>query len=456
MALRLLEEGGVDPDREMRFKAATFDVYQGGTWRRSPARQTLRHGERVRFRLSERASTHWATIWLQPLHSRSLPLPVETVAVEPRTPVLEIDEGGGLSFSFNPLEVREYRVGLADRPVLLGSVPGEGEDRTLDTAGLTPRIAALAREVMGEGTAGERARRLETHLIQHYDYTLNFAGRTAANPLEDFLFRYKSGQCEYFASAMVLMLRSQGIPARLVTGFLGGEYNPFEGYFMVRESNAHAWVEAYLPGVGWQVFDPTPPAGRPNPGEESTWMLARQAWDFVLFRWDRYVLTYGLYDQIRVFGSLRELWASLWSRFQHDERPTPSAEPAPVAVALPAAPAPGRPVDVPVPAALALTLFAAGVYVAYLRFRPPLTATAAYRRLRHRLGRAGAPVPDSVPPLALRRSAVMRYPAAAAPLARVIDFYLRESFGGEALGDGEREELKTALEEAERGLRRAG
>ena len=62
---------------------------------------------------------------------------------------------------------------------------------------------------------------------------------------------------------MVLMLRSQGIPARLVTGFLGGEYNPFEGYYIVRESNAHAWVEACMPGEGWRIFDPTPPAGRP-------------------------------------------------------------------------------------------------------------------------------------------------------------------------------------------------
>ena len=121
---------------------------------------------------------------------------------------------------------------------------------------------------MGQGTAAQRARRLESHLIDNYTYTLDFVGRSPDNPIEDFLFRYRSGQCEYFASSMVLMLRSQGIPARLVTGFLGGEYNPFEGYYIVRDNNAHAWVEAYLAGAGWRIFDPTPPAGRPAAGGE--------------------------------------------------------------------------------------------------------------------------------------------------------------------------------------------
>jgi hypothetical protein len=305
------------------------------------------------------------------------------------------------------------------------------------------------------GTAGERARRLETYLVEHYTYTLDFRGRTAESPIEEFLFRYHSGQCEYFASSMVLMLRSQGIPARLVTGFLGGEYNPFEGYFMVRQSNAHAWVEAYLPGEGWHIFDPTPPAGLPSAEQGGAWSLARQAWDYVLFRWDRYVLTYGLYDQLRIFGSLRNAWQDFWKIFERDKQADDAAgaaAPAP-SVQAPAAPRHGWPLDVPLPLALGLTLLAAAIYAVYLRFRPPLTATAAYRQLRQRLGRTGAPVPDSVPPLRLHREAEARYPAAAAPMARVIDFYLRESFGGEPLRDDEREALKEALEKAEKGVR---
>jgi hypothetical protein len=242
-----------------------------------------------------------------------------------------------------------------------------------------------------------------------------------------------------------------------VTGFLGGEYNPFEGYYIVRENNAHAWVEAYLPGHGWRIFDPTPPAGRPAAGNEGAMVLAQQAWDFLQFRWDRYVLTFGLYDQLRIFGSLRELWVDFWSHFKRDERAGAVSHPGLDALG-PANPKPGGRrglPNVPLPVALGLTLIAAAVWVLYLRLKPPLTATAAYRRLRRRLGR-GASLPDSVPPLAVRREAETRYPAAALPAGRVIDFYLRESFGGQSLEDEEIEILKAALDEAERKMRKAG
>jgi transglutaminase-like putative cysteine protease len=390
-----------------------------------------------------------------------MPLPVETVIVEPRTPSLTLDEGGSVSFPLNPLEVAEYRVGLARSPVLLGQVPAGGSGPTLNLEGVTPRISALAAQVMGQGTPMERADRLERHLIESYEYTLDFVGRSADNPIENFLFRYRSGQCEYFASSMVLMLRSQGIHARLVTGFLGGEYNPFEGYYIVRENNAHAWVEAYLPGEGWRIYDPTPPAGRPTDRDQSALMYFQQAWDFVLFRWDRYVLTFGIYDQLQIFSGLREAWSDFLSFFRRSDKSEEPSRPSegldsisPDAVEemakqrhLP---------DVPLWFAFGLTLFAVAVWLLYLRLRPPLTATLAYRRLKSRLSRSGPALPESVPPLAVRREAELRYPAAAAPAARVIDFYLRESFGGQALEDEELETLKEALEEAEKRMRKAG
>ncbi|RPH57052.1 DUF3488 domain-containing protein, partial [bacterium] len=300
VAMRMIEEGGADPDREMRFKAATYEVYQGRSWRRSPQRSQLRRSQGVRFRVGGERPAGWAKIWLQPLRSESLPLPVETVVIEPLATSLTIDQGGAVSLGFSPLEVTEYRVGLASRPLLTGSVPSGPNDGALDSSGITPRITELAARVMGEGSAAERAQRLERYLMDSYGYTLDFQGRSDDNPIEDFLFRYKSGQCEYFASSMVLMLRSQGIPARLVTGFLDGEFNPFEGYFVVRDSNAHAWVEAYLPDQGWRIFDPTPPAGRPSDSGTGLTGFLRQGWDFLVFRWDRYVLTFGLYDQLRI------------------------------------------------------------------------------------------------------------------------------------------------------------
>jgi transglutaminase-like putative cysteine protease len=459
VALRV--KGADSPDEEMRFKAASYDVYEGGTWRRSPPRSNLYPRTGARFQLASERVVRWATIWLQPLRSQSMPLPVEAVAVEPRSPSLTIDEGGSLSFPLNPLEVAEYRVGLARSPVLLGMVPSGGSGPTLNLKGVTPRVTALAAQVMGEGTPAERADRLERHLIGNYDYTLDFVGRSADNPIEDFLFRYRSGQCEYFASSMVLMLRSQGIHARLVTGFLGGEYNPFEGYYIVRENNAHAWVEAYLPGEGWRIYDPTPPAGRPTGRDQGALLYFQQAWDFVLFRWDRYVLTFGIYDQLQIFSGLREAWHDFLSFFRRSDKPEEPSRPSkgldaisPDAVGEMAKQR--RLPDVPLWFAFGLTLFAIAAWLLYLRLRPPLTATLAYRRLKSRLSRSGPALPESVPPLAVRREAELRYPAAAEPAGRVIDFYLRESFGGQALEDEELETLKEALEEAEKRMRKAG
>jgi len=483
VALRLQDEAARGAaTSELRFKAATYDLYEGGSWRRAPLVGSLPRGQGVRFWLhpvsgmqaapvpaqdpapgageAQPAVARWMKIWLQPLHSRSLPLPVETAVVEPRLANLVIDEGGAVNLSFIPLEVVEYRVGLARRPVLTGLAPnlaGREREPTLDLTGVSPRMAELAGRAMGDGPLPVRAQRLETYLMQGYTYTQDFRDRSTANPIEDFLFRYKSGHCEYFASTMVLLLRSQGVPARLVTGFLGGEYNPFEGYTIVRNSNAHAWVEAYLPdggtGESWRVFDPTPPAGRPASEERGAWPLARQAYDFLLFRWDRYVLTYGLYDQLRIVSDLRDLWDRVWRVFNplaaapHHGRESAGPLAAPAATATPERVAARTPVLV---LALLLAILALVVLRLVRAYRPPLTATRAYRRLRRRAARAGLALPDSVAPLAFRRAAAARYSDIAAPAAKVIDLYLRESFGDRALADDEIDELEEALSQAER------
>ena len=460
VALRMLAEGGSSMAGQMRFKAASYDLYQGGKWGRSPMWRSLRREGEGIWLTDDPKPDRWAQIFLTRINSQSVPLPVNTVVVAPQATTLELDEGGAVRFRFLPQELVEYRVGLTADPVMSAKQPsGTPSDSALDLAGVTPPIAALAARVMSGGTPLERAQRLEAHLIKDYEYTLDFRGRSAENPIEDFLFRYKSGQCEYFASSMVLMLRSQGIPARLVTGFLGGEYNPFEGYYVVRHSNAHAWVEAYIEGQGWQIFDPTPPGGRPLEAQSGLPLLMRQAWDFVSFRWDRYVLTFGLYDQLRIFGSLREMWRDLLGRFQQPDRAekqAPANGNQPVTEEIAVEDSGLRRPEIPLSVILGTILLAVLAFGLYLRFRPRLTPTVAYTRLRRRLGRRGAPLPDSVPPLVVGREMAARYPAAAEPAARIISFYLRESFGGHPLADGEQEALEAALEEAKKGMRKAG
>lgn len=124
---------------------------------------------------------------------------------------------------------------------------------------LDPRIPELARTfTMGVRTDLERARSIERHLRSDYSYTLEMPAREPDDPLADFLFHRRRGYCEYFASAMAVMLRSIGIPARVATGFQSGVYNSLTGRWVVRAADAHAWVEAWLPGHGWATFDPTP------------------------------------------------------------------------------------------------------------------------------------------------------------------------------------------------------
>jgi transglutaminase-like putative cysteine protease len=126
---------------------------------------------------------------------------------------------------------------------------------------LDGRIPALARAMAGPAATDlEQARGIEATLRRDYGYTLQLPKREPADPLADFLFHRKQGHCEYFASAMTVLLRTAGIPARIVTGFLGGEYNPITDLWVVRASDAHSWVEAWIPGFGWSTFDPTPAA----------------------------------------------------------------------------------------------------------------------------------------------------------------------------------------------------
>ena len=121
------------------------------------------------------------------------------------------------------------------------------------------RIPDLARTVSASASddAG-RARAVEKYLRTSFAYSLDSTPAPSQDPLGDFLFVRKRGYCEYFASAMAVMLRELSIPSRVATGFLGGAQNPLTKWMVMRASDAHAWVEAWIPGQGWTTFDPTP------------------------------------------------------------------------------------------------------------------------------------------------------------------------------------------------------
>ncbi|MEV0705038.1 DUF3488 and transglutaminase-like domain-containing protein [Saccharopolyspora sp. NPDC050389] len=130
----------------------------------------------------------------------------------------------------------------------------------LDTAGIPPQVAALARRLTANApTAFDKAvalNRYFTDPANGFRYDLQTAPATGGDGLSDFLFRGKRGFCEQYASSMAALLRSVGIPSRVAIGFTSGYRDGDER--VITTEDAHAWVEAYFPGWGWQTFDPTP------------------------------------------------------------------------------------------------------------------------------------------------------------------------------------------------------
>ncbi len=130
-----------------------------------------------------------------------------------------------------------------------------------------PRVVKLARQITANTTHPyDQANAIELYLRTRFGYTLQMPSTPPADPISNFLFVRKEGHCEYFASAMAIMLRTIGIPSRVVNGFRTGEYNDVTGSYIVRGRDAHSWVEAYIPGAGWTEFDPTPPDPKPDIG----------------------------------------------------------------------------------------------------------------------------------------------------------------------------------------------
>ena len=180
--------------------------------------------------------------------------------------------------------------------------------------GLDPRIEALAREITANGrTPLERASEVENYLRAHYTYALEVSSVVSRDPVATFLFVRRRGHCEYFASAMALMLRSIGIPSRVVNGFAGNEYNHLSARYVIRASDAHSWVEVYDPGEGWTEFDPTPSTGS---GHEQ-WSRVMLYMDALASFWRDWVVNYDVAHQLRLTENASRGSRQIVARAQH-------------------------------------------------------------------------------------------------------------------------------------------
>ncbi len=289
-------------------RGAAFDAYDGRNWlNTNPVRRLVPLDEEGRFAIGRVPARSMAyTVRLEPIDAPVLFAPDRAVAIEGPFSTVTVDEeqNFGVPYARRGRVTYEIWRRPAGRSSPQPDEPPARLARYLSFDG-SDALARLAREAAGSASApSDRAMAVERFLKTHYTYTLDVPGGED-RPIEEFLFQRRSGFCEHFASAMVLMLRAIGIPARLVNGFLVQEWNEYGEYFIVRQGDAHAWVEAYLPSRGWTRFDPTPsvlPGDRPWEGRLAHSLDALRA------GWDRYVVEFGLGDQHAAIERLETAW----------------------------------------------------------------------------------------------------------------------------------------------------
>ena len=182
--------------------------------------------------------------------------------------------------------------------------PPDVEENYLAVPRMDPRISRLALEItLGKTNNYDRAIRIQQYLRENFGYTLDLPAERERDPIAQFLFETRRGHCEYFASSMALLLRTLGIPSRLVNGFQTGEYNPVGKDYIVREADAHSWVEAFFPGYGWVTFDPTPST---NPVHHSVaWVAISHYLDALELFWINWIVGYDSIRQITLFQDLQ-------------------------------------------------------------------------------------------------------------------------------------------------------
>jgi transglutaminase-like putative cysteine protease len=308
------------PAAGLRWRGVALDEFTGKSWKKSALAATSekKESERGFFQVGTTEDLGRLTIqtfYLEPVDTPILFGAARIVAVQGSLPFVRIDSEGSVQTRPHDQERIVYKV-FSDtiepgpgvlRSDLLDPLPA-ARYRQLPS-NLDPRIVTLSEKVIqraGARNGYDKAIAIESYLRENYVYTLDLKAG-GPEPLSDFLFNVKEGHCEYFATAMAVMLRTQGVSARIVNGFLPGEYNSAAGAYTVRQSDAHSWVEVYFPRTGsWVTFEPTPPAGRTARERKGlAGFLSKYSEAFELM-WFQYVIGYDKQEQRSLVTSLRK------------------------------------------------------------------------------------------------------------------------------------------------------
>ncbi len=314
------------PRMILRLRGTAFDKSDGVNWTRTmTSHPELSHnGDSYRLKDRQRQpGDKKITFDVEPIDPPVIFLPPRAVGVQLKpqsqtlmNDALTLQSGPEGEFRYAGGDTRgiRYEVTMAPEGEDLGEVLAPVDRaRYLELPSLPMRIADLAHKwADGQPSQWQKAHAIEDHLRHDFHYDLNSPSGGATVPLDDFLFVSKRGHCEFFSTAMALMLRDVGIPSRNVTGFVGGTYNRFGHYYAVREGEAHSWVEAYIDDVpnrptgNWTTFDPTPSAGAQPLGDTTgAWVYVRDLVEAVSQRWNHYVVGYDLRSQVHLYDWFR-------------------------------------------------------------------------------------------------------------------------------------------------------
>jgi transglutaminase-like putative cysteine protease len=259
-------------------RGAVLDLYAGGRWMRSDDVATEKtvafddpwtpdDGVKI-IAVSENTGRFF------------LPLAARAIAVTPSS--VKVDAAGSVKrIGDRGLETARFALGPRDKAA--PAAPGAA-DLQIPRSVRSSVEELAARWTAGATTPDAKLDAIERHFDAEFRYARAVPTLSGPDPVLDFLLVHKSGHCEYFATGMVLLARAAGIPARFVAGYRVAERTPF-GYYVVRERNAHAWVETWMPDRGWTTRDPTPEIDLPQNLEHDSGYLAslsdglRVAWE---------------------------------------------------------------------------------------------------------------------------------------------------------------------------------
>ena len=450
------------PSIGVRLRGTSFDRYSEGRWFRSQF-----SGEEVRrfedlyvlLRPPKPADQEYEII-LDPMDESVLFIPEGTVAmhVPPtvragRNRYRDVFYEPGFDFRYGgrvdgPLTYKAY-VG-AERRSISEPIPPSLEERYIEVPSGYERVAELARKVVGDAIDPKvQAQRIHWFLRSggDYRYTLNQPDTEGKDPLHVFLFDAKAGHCEYFSTAMAIMLRTLRVPARNVTGFLGADYNPYGDYYAVRNGNAHSWVEIFADGR-WITFDPTPAARQGFSASSSFATKLRQMLDAMRVRWAEYVVEYNIRDQARALRGLMSWYRSFRAGPSRASRAKGEDDAATRLADIPLKP------DWRLFIAI-MVMFGSGVLLARWRQKQRRQnragrsldpdrdrAVRLYLQLENNLRKAGQARPSDVTPHehaeALRRTGFL----AASEVSEITDAYLATRFGDDRLPPSEYHRLR--------------